>query len=341
MAVTRRSMIGAGFIGLSAALAGCSRQPEPPGPMLPDFTPDPSASGSATPSAQPSATPTPTPTASSVDPLPVGVVNALVFGTDSRDPKSLTGNADAILVAQLSADREKLTLVSIARDSYVDFAGGGKGKINAAFSGGGTERLRNTVSDLLGGLPIHMVAQNNFNNFIAITRWLGGIRVKNKNATRTRVISTGRVVEFEEGDILLENTDALIYGRERKTMPLGDLDRAERHRALITGLLRGLQAIAVERPDEFEVMAQNVVNNAKVTDFDPALVGDLADPLKKINLDAVTSLMVPISRFGTVGQASVCIVNEPRTRELAEALNSGDVSGYVAKYGEGYALTGG
>ena len=49
-------------------------------------------------------TPSATPSAALSDPLPAGVVNALVFGTDSRDPASLTGNADAIVVAQLSAD---------------------------------------------------------------------------------------------------------------------------------------------------------------------------------------------------------------------------------------------
>ena len=336
MAVTRRSIIGAGFLGLATALGACSK-PEPP---VKDFTPTPLPGGSATPTSPAETTASLKPTASSTDPLPAGIVNALVFGTDSRDPKSLTGNADAILVAQISADREKLTLVSIARDSHVPFAGGGQGKINASFSGGGTERLRETVSMLLGGLPIHMVAQANFNNFIAITRWLGGIRVKNKNATRTRVISTGRMVEFPKGDILLENTDALIYGRERKTMPLGDLDRAERHRALVTGMLRGLQAIAVEKPDEFEVMANNLITNVKVTDFDPVLAGDLAEPLKKINLDQVTSLLVPISRFGMVNKASVCIVNEPRTKELSDALKAGDVSGYVAQYSEEYPLTG-
>ncbi len=336
MTVTRRSMIGAGMIGLAAALGACTPQQQTPAPG-PAPSPDPTTPPAPGPAL--SATPSPTP-AASTDPLPAGIVNALVFGTDSRDPQSLTGNADAILVAQLSADRSKLTLVSIARDSHVPFAGGGQGKINASFSGGGTERLRDTVSHLLGGLPIHMVAQANFNNFIAITRWLGGIRVVNKHTTRTRVISTGRVVDFPQGDLLLENTDGLIYARERKTMPLGDLDRAQRHRAVVLGMVRGLQAIARERPDEFDVMAGNLIGNVKVTDFDPALVTDLAGPLLAIDLQKVTSLMVPISRFGMVNKASVCIVNESRTRELAEALKAGDTDAYVAKYTEDYALTG-
>ncbi len=149
MDTTRRSLIGAGFLGIAAALSGCTTATPP------SASPDPAP---GTPPPSPAGTPSGTPSATASDPLPAGVVNALVFGTDSRDPASLTGNADAIVVAQLSADRTKLSLVSIARDSYVAFAGGGKGKINASFSGGGTQRLRDTVSALLGGLPIHMVA---------------------------------------------------------------------------------------------------------------------------------------------------------------------------------------
>ncbi len=93
-----------------------------------------------------------------------------------------------------------------------------------------------------------------------------------------RVNSTGRVVEFPQGELLLESTDGLIYARERKTMPL-----------------------------------------------------------QRIDLNAVTSLLVPIARFDTISGASVCVVNEARTAQLAEGLKAGDLSDYVARYGDGYA----
>ena len=97
MATTRRSLIGAGFLGIAAALGGCISSPTP------------------------SASPVPSP--GTLPPSPAGTPWAT--------------HADAIVVAQLSADRTRLSLVSIARDSYVPFAGGGKGKINASFSGAG------------------------------------------------------------------------------------------------------------------------------------------------------------------------------------------------------------
>ncbi|MBN6777573.1 LCP family protein [Pseudoclavibacter alba] len=170
------------------------------------------------------ASPTPTGPA---DPLPAGIVNA-------------------IMLAQISEDRTTVTLVSIARDTYLN-----GNKANAAYPAGGIELLKKTVSDALGGIDIHLTAHTNFTGLISITRWMEGITVFNKHKNTTVVQSTGREVVFEEGEILLENTDALIYARERKALPNGDLDRAERHRALIVGLLKGLQKWNEKSPTTF------------------------------------------------------------------------------------------
>lgn len=326
MKLGRRSLLISGVATIAGWLVGCSKSAP---------TETPSSSVNSPRSTPRPASPSPSPTPTVVDPLPEGVVNALVFGTDAREKESLQGNADAILIAQISADRKKLTLVSIARDSYVAI-GGGRDKVNAAFPMGGTERLVETVSNLFGGLPIHLTAQANFNGFINITRWLGGIRVFNKHASTTTVISTGRLVEFPGGEIVLENTDGLIYARQRKELPLGDLDRAERHRALIAGMLKGLQAMLGDS-EQFGDIATKIFDNTKVTgplasDQVPAL----AAPLKQIDTDAITSLMVPISRFDTINGASVNIVNDAKMQELAAAMRDGTVDDYVAKYGTDY-----
>src|SRR5690606_11395527 len=55
-------------------------------------------------------------------PLPDRAVTALLIGTDSRDG-DLGGMADVIVLVQLSEDHEHLTLVSVARDSFVDVPG--------------------------------------------------------------------------------------------------------------------------------------------------------------------------------------------------------------------------
>lgn len=238
------------------------------------------------------------------------------------------------MLAQISADRSTMTLVSIARDTLL-----GGSKANAAYPAGGIELLKKTVSDAFGGgIDIRLTAHTNFNGFISITRWMEGITVRDKHKNTSVVQSTGREVVFEEGDILLENTDALIYARERKALTNGDLDRAERHRAIIIGLIKGLQAWNQKSPTTFAKLTKNLVDQCQISGIEKEKAPDLVTPLMKIKADAINSLMLPLTEFGNVNGQSVNLVDEARAKELGDALKQGDVSGYIAKYGTEYAV---
>ncbi|WP_084707739.1 LCP family protein [Aestuariimicrobium kwangyangense] len=336
---TRRGLLGAA----AALLSACSRrgsQTETPSPSAPPAT----SSGTATPSqssssarATPTPSPTPTATASIADVLRPGVVNVLFLGNDSRTD-NWSGRPDVIMVAQLSADRTKLAVVSIPRDTFVSYAGGGSGKINAAQTRGGTAGMVKTVSALFGGLQIHYVAQTGFAGFIAITRWLKGITVTNRHATTAKVISTGRVVFFKKGRITLEGTDGLIYARERKTLPLGDLDRAERHRALLQGMISRLKQHAATEPTQLPMLLRMLLKNTKVSGgISEQNVLGLLPALRRVDERTMISLQVPIQGFAMVNGASVNRVNAARMRALGEAMRTADPAAYVKQYGQGYA----
>ena len=319
MVITRRSALASAAVAGALGLIGCAPEAKPDG-----------GATSAAPVESATPSPTPTPTAPA-DPLPEGIVNAIVIGTDAREKTDFGGNTDVLMLAQISADRSKLTLVSIARDTYL-----GGSKANAAYPGGGMSRLKQVVSDAFGGLDIHLTAHTNFNGFISITRALKGIRVFNRHANTTTVISTGREVVFPEGEILLENTDALIYARERKSLPQGDLDRAERHRALMTGMIKGLQAWYGATPNTFTKLVQGIAGMCYYSGVEKEQIPDLVTPLMKIDANSITSLMLPLSGFDTVGGQSVNIVDTAKAAELGEALRNGDVAPYVQKYGTDY-----
>jgi polyisoprenyl-teichoic acid--peptidoglycan teichoic acid transferase len=336
---TRRGLLGAAGVLLSA----CSRrgsQSQTPSPSVASAsvrtaaTPSPASSSSS-----PTPTPTPTPSASAsiADVLRPGVVNVLFLGNDSRTD-NWSGRPDVIMVAQLSADRTKLAIVSIPRDTYVSYAGGGSGKVNAAQTRGGTAGMVKTVSALFGGLQIHYVAHTGFAGFIAITRWLKGITVTNRHATTAKVISTGRMVSFKKGRITLEGTDGLIYARERKTLPLGDLDRAERHRALMQGMITRLKQHATSDPKELPALLRMLLKNTKVSGgISEQNVLGLLPALRRVDERTMISLQVPIQGFAMVNGASVNRVNDARLRALGAALRAGDASAYVKQYGQGYA----
>ncbi len=234
-----------------------------------------------------------------------------------------------------------MTFVSVARDTYVP-VGSGWDKINAAFEYGGEPMLTQTVSNLFGGIDIPITAQVNFGGFIAITRWLKGITVDNVHASSTTVLSTGRVLEFPEGEITLENSDALIYARQRKGLPNGDLDRTERHRALLTGITKGLQKLA-KTPETFNEIGVELFKSAKVTGpITEADVPDLINPLMEIDASRIVSLMVPIRWFDMVNGKSVNRMDEAQMAELIDALNAGPdaIDTYVDTYGTSTDPTG-
>lgn len=285
-----------------------------------------------------SSSPEPTTEAPEASPLGGGPVTILLIGTDSRDPSSMGGASDTIMLMHLPEDREEIALVSLTRDMWVDIPGLGQGKINSAFTRGGTDTLRATVSDLLGGVEIDYVLQSNFQGFINLTRWLEGFEVDNQHASSVTVGSTGRQVVFEEGEIWLENTDGLIYSRERKTLPLGDLDRTERQRAVLIGMMTRMQERLEEDPQDFPELVANLRDNVKVTgDLDVADFVALAPLLTELDPEETISLMVPITGFDMISGQSVNIVDREQTAALGEALREDSLEEYVERWGTGYA----
>ncbi|WP_010147633.1 LCP family protein [Serinicoccus profundi] len=285
-----------------------------------------------------SSSPEPTTQEPEASPLGGGPVTILLIGTDSRDPASMGGASDTIMLMHLPEDREEIALVSLTRDMWVDIPGLGQGKINSAFARGGTDTLRATVSDLLGGVEIDYVLQSNFQGFINLTRWLEGFEVDNQHASSVTVGSTGRQVVFEEGEIWLENTDGLIYSRERKTLPLGDLDRTERQRAVLIGMMDRMQERLEEDPQDFPELVANLRDNVKVTgDLDVADFVALAPLLTELDPEDTISLMVPITGFDMIAGQSVNIVDREQTSALGEALREDSLEEYVERWGTGYA----
>lgn len=315
---------------LAVALAACTSPDPAPAP-------DPTRSATATPTPTPMPTPTPSPTPEAVDPFGAGPTTILLIGSDSREPGSMTGQADTIIAVHLPADREQVYLVSFTRDMWVEIPGLGEGKINSAFARGGTETLTATVSALLQGTPIDYAVQSNFEGFIALTRALDGFEVENTHPSTVTVQSTGRVVDFPAGTIRLEGTDGLIYVRERKRLPLGDLDRTERQRAALIGMAEAVKA-RLDDPVSLAELVPVLYQNVKVTgDLDVADLAAAAQMLRGLDRADVVSLMAPVTGFGTIDGASVNLVDGAQMAALGDAMRTDTMDAYVAAYGTDYA----
>ncbi|WP_368072811.1 LCP family protein [Bacillus sp. FJAT-27225] len=156
-------------------------------------------------------------------------VNVLLLGSDSRGEKQ--SRTDTIMVGHYNPKTQEIKLISLMRDMYVSIPGHGKHKLNAAYTYGGPELLRETIQ-LNFGLDIHHYAIANFEGFEKAVDLLapGGIGV---DIPYEMPIGNGMVLE--KGYQQLHGKELLGYVRFRQDR-LSDFGRVQRQQEVITKL---------------------------------------------------------------------------------------------------------
>lgn len=256
-----------------------------------------------------------------------GAVNYVLMGSDSRNAADAgSGRSDTLMVLHLAADRESAHLISFPRDMWVSIPGHGKNKINAAFAFGGAPLTIQTLEEMLD-LTIDHAALIDFQGLMGLTTELGGVTVYNKHASQSR----GYV--FPKGPIHIEGEEALAFVRERYDLPNGDLDRAERQRAVTQAIMaKGLSKTTIANPAKFtgfvSGLAKHLTVDAGLTD------SEILRTARSLRLgpDDISSLQAPISGFGTINGQSVDVVDEAGMKELAQALADDTMAEYARSH---------
>jgi LCP family protein required for cell wall assembly len=279
--------------------------------------------------------PAETPSAEGEEPRPPKTdgkaVNYVLLGSDSRAKTDASqGRSDVLMVMHLSGDRKTAYLISFPRDMYVPIPGYGKNKINAAFAFGGPPLTVRTVEGLVDTRMDH-VALIDFDGFINLTKQLGGVTVYNKYPS----VSQG--YNFPVGTITVRGEEALAYVQERKQLPHGDLDRAERQRVVLQAILaKGLAKETISNPLKFVSFVRGVSRYVTVDEqFTDSELRKTALSLRLKPSD-IQSLQAPIAGFGTSPtKQSIDIVDSKKLKELAKALRTDQMDMYMAKYPPG------
>ena len=201
----------------------------------PSASPSPlaSASASVSPSASPSAS------ASLNADLLERRWTALLVGTDhsaEREAMGLPVNADAIMLASLSADQSRLTFVSLPRDTVdVPLPDGGtySGKINGLYVEQGIDALRAAVAGVFG-VPIDAHVVLDMDDMAALIDSVGGVDVNPPEPLNDDVF-TG--LHLEAGPQELDAATALLYLRTRIDQDYG---RMRRHQEVFVSLINRL-----------------------------------------------------------------------------------------------------
>ena len=104
-----------------------------------------------------------------------GIYNLLLLGIDNPTSQ-LTGRSDTMLLASFNARRGTLRLVSFMRDTYVAIPRHGHNKLNAAYSYGGADLLKETLWQSFG-LHVDGYVAVNYSLMAELVDALGGIRM--------------------------------------------------------------------------------------------------------------------------------------------------------------------
>lgn len=250
-------------------------------------------------------------------------VNILLIGSDKRSV-SENGRSDSFIVLHISADRKNVYLVSFPRDMWVSIPGHGKAKINAAYSWGGSALAVQTIEQLTGAHIDHVVTTD-FSDFTQLVDVVGGVTVDNPVASS----------KWPKGPVNLDGPLALDFSRERYNLPNGDLDRAQRQRAVLKAL-----ALKVASP---EVLANPVTLGQVITmvgkyvtvdsQMTDAVIYGLASSMRITSGNQIQMLQAPITGFAVSSDGQdYDVVDVPGVTALGQALETDTMAEYVAAH---------
>ena len=163
--------------------------------------------------------------------------NILLMGTDTgafgRHEKR--GNSDTMILATVNPKKNKITLMSIPRDTMAQMIGTDSfqvQKINAAYNIGGARMAMRTTSKVLN-VPIKYYMVMNMGGMQKIVDGVGGVDVK-----VPLTFSYGGYTFTKGKTMHLNGSQALAYSRMRYDDPQGDYGRQMRQRQVIMSILK-------------------------------------------------------------------------------------------------------
>lgn len=207
-----------------------------------------------------------------------GITNILLLGTDGRE-KELAYRSDCMMIATLDAKNKNIKLTSLARDTYVDIPGKGKGKLNAAYFWGKEKLLFQTIEENFN-VKLDKFVQVDFDNLMNIVFIMGGVEVDIKEYEIESINemipgSYGQCTYSNKGDMkllskpgkqIINGYQAIAYTRIRKVDSA--IYRDERQREVMLSIINTLKAKSFsEYPELMNVLLPYVSTNLSPKDI--------------------------------------------------------------------------
>jgi polyisoprenyl-teichoic acid--peptidoglycan teichoic acid transferase len=240
-------------------------------------------------------------------------INILVVGVDAGDFKNNTyrsgaGRTDTIMIFSINQQSNKVSLISIPRDTYVDIPGRGKDKINHAYAFGGMDLSIKTISQFLG-IPINHYAKINFDAFTKIVDGLGGVTVDVTEDVRSY---TDNRIKVAKGRQKLDGNNAFEYIQTRE----GDISRVQRQQKFVKALAD--QAISVSSIAKLPGILDNISSSVQ-TDMSPKEMLELAMNMRSMSPGNMKNEIIP-GQAGMLKGVSYWFPDEVASKEIVNRL---------------------
>lgn len=216
--------------------------------------------------------------------VPEGPINVLIIGTDGEmgTPAYRFGaRSDTMILAHLSADRKRTTILNIPRDTMVMIHGCGSAParlnmINQAYDIGGLGCAVKTVESVTG-LRVDHGMEFDFSGFKSMVDALGGVEVH-----LPRPVDDPKAkLTLPAGRHVVNGETALAYARLRYYGDGSDLQRIKRQQWLMSAMVKKARESLTD-PARLYAFLREVMDSVKTTDgFDLETLATLARSLER------------------------------------------------------------
>jgi len=195
-------------------------------------------------------------------------VNILVLGIDrvldvpDNSEKVFRGRSDTMLLLRLDPTAHSVKMLSIPRDTRVEYPGLSISKINQANADGGVTLAARVVSRTLNNVPIDRYVRVTTSAFRELVDLVGGVEVFVPEPMFYTDKTQNLYINLDQGWQTLSGEQAEQFARFRKDNK-GDIGRVQRQQALLKALRQRLQtpAVLTRLPQLLRVMDKYVDTN--------------------------------------------------------------------------------
>ncbi len=225
---------------------------------------------------------------------------------------SFEGLSDTMLLLRFNPAQEKLTVLSIPRDTRTYIEGYGIRKINHANYYGGPALTASTVSEMLGGVEIDRYVRVNVQGVEKLIDALGGVIVNVPKDMKYNDFSQHFYINLKKGKQHLDGDKALQFLRFRYDN-LGDISRVQRQQMLMRSIVEQAlrPATIVKIPKILDVVKSHLDTNLTVKELMA-----LSSFAAKTDRSRIQMIMLPGDFNSAEEKVSYWLPNERRIEQV-------------------------